>query len=146
MLRPLLARVSPATRDQLDPLIRQLARAVSHMNDPSGVAATADRARKLTEPLIAQIDNLRWTDTDIRNLMTTIASDRDFILTSDVQAAEQTALALQSLSSALTRRNPRLLRSNMTRVIDALFDEVKDRDGYDAARFVEKLNAVRASL
>jgi hypothetical protein len=146
MLRPLLARVSPQTRDQLDPLIRQLARAVSHMNDPSAVATTADRARKLTDPLVSQVDNLRWTDTDIRTLMTTIASDRDFILTSDVQAAEQTALALQSLSSALTRRNPRLLRSNMTRAIDALFDEVRNRDEYDAGRFVEKLGAVKSSL
>lgn len=64
----------------------------------------------------------------------------------DVHAAEQSALALQSLSSALKRRNPRLLRSNMARSIDALFDEVKNRDDYDPARFAEKLNAVQASL
>ena len=64
----------------------------------------------------------------------------------DVHTAEQSALALQSLSSALTRRDPRLLRSAMVRSIDALFDEVKDRDAYDPARFAEKLSAVRAAL
>ena len=53
---------------------------------------------------------------------------------------------MQSLSSALTRRDPRLLRSAMVRSIDALFDEVKDRDAYDPARFAETLSAVRAAL
>jgi hypothetical protein len=116
------------------------------MNDPAGVATTADRARKIADALIPKVDAMRWTDSDIRSLMTTITNDREFILASDVHAAEQSALALQSLSSALTRRNPRLLRSNMVRAIDALFDEVKNRDDYDPARFVEKLGAVKASL
>jgi len=146
LLRLLIARVSPQSRDALDPLVRQLARGVSRMNDPGAVATTADRARQLTDSLIPRVDALRWTDPDIRALMTAITHDRDFILSSDVQAAEQSALALQSLSSALTRRNPRLLRSPMVRAIDALFDEVKNRDDYDPARFVEKLSAVKASL
>jgi hypothetical protein len=34
----------------------------------------------------------------------------------------------------------------MVRSIDALFDEVKNRDDYDPARFAAKLNAVKASL
>jgi hypothetical protein len=146
MLRLLIARASTDSRDQLDPLIRQIARGVSKMNDPQSVATTADRARKIVDALIPRVDTLRWTDQDIRTLMTAITNDRDFILTADVHAAEQSALALQSLSSALTRRNPRLLRSNMVRSIDALFDEVKNRDDYDPARFAEKLNAVKASL
>ncbi|MFP5247357.1 MAG: hypothetical protein ACLGH0_11740, partial [Thermoanaerobaculia bacterium] len=83
---------------------------------------------------------------DVRSLMTAITNDREFILASDVHAAEQAALALQSLNSALTRRDPRLLRGNTTRAIDALFDELEDRDAYDPAQFVEKLNAVRATL
>jgi Cytochrome c554 and c-prime len=146
MLRLLLARASIGSRDQLDPLVRDIARGVSRMNDPAALAATADRAAKIVDTLLPKIDTLRWTDPDIRSLMTAIATDREFILTSDVHAAEQSALALQSLSSALTRRNSRLLRSNMVRAIDALFDEVKSRDDYDPARFVEKLNAVKASL
>jgi hypothetical protein len=146
MLRLLIGRVSTESRDQLDPLVRDIARGVSRMNDPAGVAITADRARKIADALIPKVDAMRWTDSDIRSLMTAITNDREFILASDVHAAEQSALALQSLSSALTRRNPRLLRSNMVRAIDALFDEVKNRDEYEPARFVEKLSAVKASL
>jgi hypothetical protein len=146
MLRLLIGRVSTQSRDELDPLIKQIARGVSKMNDPAGLAATADRAARAVDALIPKVDAMRWSDADIRSLMTTITNDRDFILTSDVHAAEQSALALQSLSSALTRRNPKLLRSNMTRSIDALFDEIQNRDEYDPARFVQKLNAVRAAL
>jgi hypothetical protein len=143
MLRLLIGRVSTQSRDELDPLVRNLARGVSRMNDPSGVAANADRARRLVDTLIPRIDALRWTDADVRSLMSTIATSGDY---PDVHAAEQAALALQSLSSHLTRRNPALLRGSLTRSIDALFDEVEDRDGYDPGRFAEKLAAVKGAL
>jgi hypothetical protein len=145
MLRLLIGRVSTQSRDELDPLVRQIARGVSRMNDPS-LASNADRAARIVDSLVPRVDAMRWSDTDVRSLMNTIANERELILTSDVHTAEQAALALQSLASALTRRNPRLLRSNMTRSIDALFDEVENRDDYDPARFVEKLAAVKAAL
>lgn len=145
MLRLLIGRVSVQSRDDLDPLVRSIARGVSRMNDPAGVATT-DRARRIVEALVPRVDAMRWSDADVCSLMSAIAADREFILTSDVHAAEQAALALQSLSSHLTRRNPALLRSSMTRSIDALFDELESRDDYDPARFVEKLGAVRGAL
>ena len=146
MLRLLIGRVSPQTRGELDPLVRQLARNVSRMNHPEDVASTADRTRTLVESILPKIDAIRWSDTEVRALMRAITDDRDFILTADVQAAEQHALALQSLNSALTRRDPRLLRAPLTKSIDALFDELQNRDDYEPSRFVEKLNAVRAAL
>jgi Cytochrome c554 and c-prime len=146
MLRLLIGRVSPQTRDELDPLVRQLGRGVARMNHPADVADTADKIRTIVEAIRPKIDAVRWSNTDIRSLMRAITDDRDFLLTSDVHAAEQHALALQSLNSALTRRNPRLLRSALTKSIDALFDEIQNRDDYEPSRFVEKLTAVRAAL
>lgn len=146
MIRLILGRVSSSSRDELDGFVKQIARGVARMNDPAGVASNADKASRIADSLIPRVDALRWNDSDIRAFMNTIASDRDFILHSDVQAAEQSALALQSLNSALTRRDPRLLRSTLTKAIDALFDELKSRDDYEPSRFVEKLNAVKAAL
>jgi hypothetical protein len=146
MLRLIIGRVSPQTRDQLDPVVRDLARGVARMNRRDDVASNADRARTIVESVIPRVDAIRWSDTEVRSLMRAITEDRDFILTSDVQAAEQHTLALQSLNSSLTRRNPRLLRGALTRSIDALFDEIQNRDDYEPSRFVEKLNAVRAAL
>jgi len=146
MIRLLLGRVSSQSRDELEPLVRQLARGVSRMNDPSGVATTADRARRIVDGLVPKVDAMTWSPSDVRGLITQIASDREFILASDVQAAEQAALALQSLNSVLTRRDPRLLRGDTTRAIDALFDELQNRDDYDATRFAAKLGAVKGTL
>lgn len=146
MLRLLIGRVSPRSRDELDPLVAQIARGVARMNDPAGVAANADRAQALVRDLVPKVDAVRWSDAEVRSLMRAITDDRDFLLASDVHAAEQHALALQSLNSALTRRNPRLLRGPLTKSIDALFDEIANRDDYEPSRFVEKLNAVKAAL
>ncbi|HUP61416.1 MAG TPA: multiheme c-type cytochrome [Thermoanaerobaculia bacterium] len=146
MLRLILGRASASSRDELEPLVAQLARGVARMNDPAGVAATAGKARAIVHALVPKVDALRWNDSDIRALMSAIAGDRAFIERSDVHAAEQSALALQSLASALTRRNPRMLRSPLMKSIDALFEELKDRDDYDPSRFAARLQAVKAAL
>jgi hypothetical protein len=146
MLRLLLERVSPGSRSELEPLVQSIARGVARMNDPSGVAANADRARRIVDAIVPKAEAKSWSDADVRSLMRAIADDRALILGSDVHAAEQSALALQSLASSLTRRDPQLLRSKLTRSIDALFEEIQSRDDYDPARFVEKLEGVKAAL
>lgn len=133
-------------RDGLDDAITNVAARVARMNDTAGIAAAADEARKLVEAALPRIDALTWSDAEVRAMIRTVADQRDFLLRADVNSAEQTALALQSLATALTRRNPSLARGPLLRSIDALFDELKVRDDYDAARFAEKLAAVRASV
>lgn len=146
MLRLIIGRVSPQTRDQLAPLVAQIARGVARMNDPAAVAANAERARRIAADLVPRVESMRWNDADVRALMTSITDDRAFLASADVFAAEQAALSLQSLASVLTRRNPRLLRGAMTKSIDALFDEVQNRNDFDPARFAQKLAAVKAAL
>jgi len=119
---------------------------VSRMNDPAGVARAADEARRLIEATLPRIEAATWSDAEIRAMIATIADSRDFLGRADVHSAEQTALALQSLASALTRRTPSLARGPLMRSIDGLFEELKVRDDYDAARFAEKLAAVRAAV
>jgi Cytochrome c554 and c-prime len=146
MLRLLVGRVSSQSQGELDPLVARIARGVARMNDPAGVAADAERARKVVEELLPRVSARSWPESEIRAMMTAITNDRAYIEATDVHVAEQSALALQSLATALTRRNPRLLRSPMMQSIDALFDEVKNRDDYDPARFARKLAAVKATL
>jgi hypothetical protein len=145
-LRLLVGRISPSARNELDPIVANLALEVARMNDAKAVAASAERAKRIADSLIPKADALRWSDSDIRSLMVTIANDRAFIERSDVHSAEQAALALQSLASALTRHNPKLLKSSMTSSIDALFNEVQDREAYEPSRFAQKLAALKATL
>ncbi|HJQ38995.1 MAG TPA: multiheme c-type cytochrome [Thermoanaerobaculia bacterium] len=144
-LRLLIGRISPGARDDLDPIIAQLARSVARMNETNSIANNAERAKKIVDALVPKADAMAWNESDVRALMNTITSDRT-ILDADVHSAEQAALALQSLASTLTRKNPRLLKSAMTKSIDALFNEVQDREAYEPSRFAQKLAAVRATL
>jgi predicted transcriptional regulator len=144
VLRLIIGRTSPRARDELDPLVAQIARGVSRMNDPNGVAANADRAKRIVAPLVSSLAAQTWDEAAVRSLMRTITDDP--LVTTDVHSAEQAALSLQSLATVLTRRNPRLLRGAMSQSIDALFDEVKVRGDYDPARFAKKLDAVRSAI
>jgi hypothetical protein len=146
VLRLLVGRANPSARAKLDNDVEIVAVRVARMNDSNGVLQAANEARRTIDNVIPQIAALSWRDDDVRSMMRTIASDTDFLLTADVHSAEQTALALQSLASALTRSNPRLLKSPMTEAIDALFEEVKSRERYEPSRFVQKLAALKATL
>jgi len=146
VLRLLLTNTAPGARSDLDGHVAQLAEKVARMNDPAGVARVAEETRRAIDPFVPKIDVMTWSDGRIRELMTALTNDGEFITRSDVHSAEQTALALQSLASELTRRNPRLLRSPLTRSIDDLFTELQSRDDYEPSRFVAKLAEVRAAL
>jgi hypothetical protein len=146
VMRLIVERVAPGSRGQLDDVIAQIATRVSHMNDPAGVAQAADEGVRMLDGLTPKIAAVNWKQDDIRAFMRTLASDDDFIIRSDVASAEQTALALQSLSAALTRANPKMLKSSMTEAIDALFTEVQNRNTYDPNRFVAKLRVVKGTL
>lgn len=146
VLRLILDRAAPGSRAKLDPLVQHIATGVGRMNDPAGVASAADQAHAVAEDAIARIDATSWSEDDVRSMIATIASNREYLLRSDVHAAEQTALSIQSLASVITRRNPRVAKSALMDSIDALFTEVKDRDDYDPRRFVAKLQMVKGAL
>jgi hypothetical protein len=116
------------------------------MNDPARVAEAADQARTLLDPIVSQVELLRWNERDVRAFMRALADEQEFVRRSDVQSAGQIALSLQSLAAVLTRHDPRLLRSAMMKSIDDLFAEVQHRDTYDANRFAAGLQAVRRAV
>jgi hypothetical protein len=146
MLRHLISRGNVQAKNELEPLVNNLALAVARMGNRDAVVTNAERASAIVGRLIPQMESMRWTDADARSLMTAIVNDKDFILKSDVHAAEQAALSLQSLASTMTRRDRRMLRGPLVRSIDALFEELENRDDYEPSRFAKKLDSVKAAL
>ncbi len=144
VLRLIVDRASPSARASLDESVKIIASRVARMNDASGVATAADEAKRIMESALPRITALSWRDEDVRSMMRTITADDG--VTYDVQSAQQTALALQSLAAALTRNHPALLKSPMTDALDAVFAEVQNKDRYEPGRFAEKLAALRAAL
>ena len=104
-------------------------------------ATVADDAKRLIEAAIPKVYARTWSADDVRPMIVALTSERD----TDVHAAEQRALSLQTLATVLTRRDNRLAAGPLMKTIDALFAELKDRDDYDPARFGAKLDAVAAA-
>lgn len=144
VLRLILDRVSPGARNELDPLVSQLGLGVARMNNPAGVASAADRAKAIVSPLVGRVEAAKWSDADVRAIMSTITNDQTIL--ADVHSAEQAALALQSLATVRSRKDSKALRGALTKSIDALFEELKDRDAFEPSRFAARLDAVRANL
>jgi hypothetical protein len=145
--RLILDRAAPDLRSELEPLVNDVARRVSRMNDASGTAAAADRAASaITDAAIARIEAMSWRDEDIRSLMKDVTADGDAIARADVHSAEQIALTLQSLAAVLTRKDAGIARGSMMKAIDALFVEVRDRDDFDPRRFAAKVGEFRKTL
>ena len=146
VLRQIIGSTAPEVRDQLDANVDRISALVSSMKDGAAVASAADESRQIVDGVIGRIDSARWDAAQVRALMLAIADDRDVATRADIRSAEQIALSLQSLAASMTRSDRRLLRSPMTKAIDDLFNELRARDDFDAARFSQKLAAVRATL
>lgn len=146
VLRRIVSTTSPQSVEKLDAAVADVAAAVGRFSDGASVAAAAERARQAVDPIVSSIASRNWSESDTRALMRAVAEDQTYAAHGDVFAAEQQALALQSLSSDLARRNPRLLRSDLTRSIDELFGTLEKREEFDVTRYSEKLAKVKAAL
>lgn len=144
--RLLVGKAAPGSRASVDEAMQQVSFRVSRMNDREGIAGAAEEARQAIEAVLPKIDSLQWSDGEVRAMIAAIADDRSSVLIADVHAAEQTALSLQTLVSALTRRDSRLLRGNLVRAVDQVFAEVRDREGYNPAQFSARVKKVKEAL
>jgi len=132
--------VPSSDRAALDDAVARVASRVARMSPDA--ASAADDARRAIEAALPRIYSRSWSAEDVRPMIIALTAERD----TDVHAAEQRALSLQTLATVLTRRDNRLAAGPLMKAIDALFAELKDRDDYDPARFGAKLDAVRNAL
>jgi len=128
--------VPSSDRAALDDAVSRVASRVARMSPDA--ASAADDAKRLIEASIPKIYARTWSTDDVRPMIVALTNERD----TDVHAAEQRALSLQTLAAVLTRRDNRLAAGPLMKAIDALFAELKDRDDYDPSRFGAKLDAV----
>ena len=144
VLRHLIGQVSPSDRTLLDRNVATLGAHVSRMNNPTAVATLASSTSTMVERSISAIDATRWDESSVRALISRIASDGPYLMNSDVHSAEQTALALQSLTAYLARLNGGAARGDMLKTVDRLFALLEDRSDYNPAKFVQTLRQLQS--
>lgn len=142
--RHVIARVAPQTRKQIDAQLAKLGPTAARMNDAKNVADGADAVRTAVLSTLPVLRQTRWSAGDIRSMMKLIAASNGAGAHSDLQSAEQIALALQTLAVALGGEEKDAM--SLMPAIDGLFAELDKKYDYDGARFDTKLAEVRKRL
>lgn len=147
-LRHLVAAVAPEEHQGLRNDVAALAREIARMRDPNAASAAARSVAARLERVVPRVNSARWGEAEIRDLMRRIAAD-PATSSWDRQEAEQATYALVSLSSYLVQANPRLVRSDLVRNVDAMYrilDRSTHPDELDRTEFSRAVAAVRAAL
>lgn len=146
VLRHVVTMFAPAERARLDRNIDSLEVSVAKMNQPKTVATTAEESSRVLAKLVSRVESAQWDSSRAKRLMRMIATDDKFYEHADLQAAEQAALALQSLSTSVARSDRRYLQSGALRTIDRMFTELQQPHDFNNLKFAALLRELARQL
>ena len=119
--RHVVRRFAPDQEASLDRALDRLARNVSQLGSPPSDAAVAAReAHDALLPVLPAVQEATWDDRQIRELLRSLAEDRNVLAGADRDTALQAFLAVNSLASDLIRRDPTILRGGLIDAVEAL--------------------------
>lgn len=145
--RYLVHSLDPETGRQMDGELGALAELISRLDvDKSAVAARASSAAQTIDRLAHRISQLSFDGTTTLRLLRRICANADAIASEGERAAEQAAMALDSLFIAYAR-NTRVGNAEEVRVaINGLFRQLESPSGYNPDRFARQMRNVSALL
>jgi nitrate/TMAO reductase-like tetraheme cytochrome c subunit len=144
VLRQLISTFAPQERARLDGQVERLSEAIAKLNTPPPTVAAV--ATDLADTMGRVIPRLRQADVDdaaARKLIDGIAGDVPYLVDSEVQSVEQAILAINALVTAMGRSNPAIAQGPANRVIDKLYADVKDREGFNRQAFAQHVAELR---
>jgi hypothetical protein len=114
--------------------------------DRSQIATRASSVAEIADRLAQRIVSLPFDQAATLRLLKSISGDADYISSQDERAAEQAAMALDSLFVAYTR-NGRIDNADAIRdAIHGLFKQLDDPSSFSAPRFAQQMRVVNGLL
>ncbi|MGD0841944.1 MAG: multiheme c-type cytochrome [Candidatus Acidiferrales bacterium] len=139
--------IDGATATQLDAQMTQLAKQMSVLNpDRDAVASTAASARAVADRLIARIQAQPYDRAMTARLLVEISGHANEISGQGERAAEQAAMALDSLFIASSRNAPPANAAEIRAAINALFQLLENPSTYDPNTFAAQMTKLNALL
>jgi hypothetical protein len=143
--RRVLAAYDTQASAELDPVMTRLAVESSRLRtDGDQVVALVAQARGILDRAIARALTVQPDAVMAGRLLHAIAADAEEIATRGERAAEQAAMALDTLYAASTRGSNET--SAVRAAIDELFQQNQTPSSYDPRRFVAQLRKIDASI
>ncbi len=147
ILRHLVGVAAPERQAALDEGVERLAAQLGRLGTPPAeVAAAAERLGHETAELIPRLDRLTWDEPLVRRLLLAVAEDRGGYETADYAAAQQAALAVQTLVSQLHAGRRGRVHTGLAGAAESLAAELQNPYAYDSGRFAERLAELSRQL
>ncbi|HXG18542.1 MAG TPA: multiheme c-type cytochrome [Methylomirabilota bacterium] len=147
VMRQLVSAFASQERARLDAQVDRLALAIAQLNTPPATVVTV--ATNLADTMDRVIPQIRQADIDntaARRLIEAIAGDVPYLVDAEIHSVEQAIMAINALVSAMARSNPAIAQGPVNRVIDRLYEDVKDRERFDRQAFAQHVAELRNLL
>lgn len=115
-------------------------------NDRNQVAAEAAKVQTLAVQLEAKVKAGAYDAALVKRLMKNIAGDGEYISVQGERAAEQAAMAIDSLFVTYSKNTTVGNAAQVRAAIQGLFREVQNPSGYNGLNFAQQMRAVNGLL
>jgi hypothetical protein len=147
VFRELAHQVDNDAAVRLDDQVAQIAKMLSQLNpDREGVATAAASTALLTNQIAGRIETQPYDAAMTLRLLQRISNDADEISNEGERAAEQAAMALDSLFIAWSRNAKSTNEAEIRAAINGLFQQLENPSAYNPADFARQMRKVNSLL
>jgi hypothetical protein len=147
VLKQIAQEFDRAGAQQLQTSVNNLSALVSTIgNDRNQIATEAAKVQALAAQLESKVKAGTYDAALVKRLMKNIAGDGEYISMQGERAAEQAAMAIDSLFVAYSKNASVANAAQVKAAIQGLFREVQNPSGYNGFNFAQQMRAVNGLL
>src|SRR5947208_5931372 len=147
VFRLLAKQIDSANGQELDRQVLLVSDEMSKLNpDRNVVAAAACAAAPLAQRIAERLAVMQYDQAVVLRILQRIPDDAENIALADERAAEQAAMALDSLYIAYSRATKHANAAEVRAAINGLFQQLENPSAYNADQFASALRRIRSLL
>jgi hypothetical protein len=147
VFRLMAMQVDPANAQELDQQLLSVSTEMSKLNpDRTVVAASASTAAPLAQRIAERLAAMQYDQALALRILQRISEDAENIALADERAAEQAAMAMDSLYIAYSREAKPANAAEVRAAINGLFQQLENPSAYNADQFASALRRIRPLL
>jgi len=147
VLRSWARMVNPETARQLEEAVNRIAELTSRMDaDRKAVANAAHAGSAVADALARQANGMKFNPEMVLRLQKLICADGEYVAQNGERAAEQAAMALDSIFTAFARNAHPQNEKAVREAIEALFQQVQNPAAFRPQSFTAQMGRVNALL
>jgi hypothetical protein len=147
VFRLLAKQIDSANAQELDRQLLAVSNEMSKLNpDRNAVASAASAAAPLAQRIAERLATMPYDQTVALRMLQRISDDAENIALADERAAEQAAMAMDSLYIAYSRDAKPANAAEVRTAINELFQQLENPSAYNADQFASSLRRIHTLL